>query len=648
MPARRNPALRPLAPHATWRRSTRAASIRRRARCHSKLVPAIPPPITNTSALSGSRPGYFSGGGAQNGVLMPANRIRWQVDFESYDVLVVGGGLAGIRAAIAAVEANPRVKVGMVSKVYPMRSHTVSAEGGAAAALAPGDSYETHAFDTIKGSDYLADQDVVEAFVREAPVEIIQMEHWGCPWSRNPDGSIAVRPFGGMTTWRTCFAADKTGFHMLHAVFQTSLKYPQITRHDEAFVTKLLIEHSRCVGVVALDIRTGRFDAITAKTVILATGGLGRVYAFTTNGNICTGDGMALAYRAGVGLKDMEMVQFHPTGLPFTGILITEAVRGEGGYLLNKDGERFLKRYVPNKMELGPRDIISRAMTTEFEEGRGFEGPHGKYMHLDVRHLGEEVIDQKLPFMRELGREFVGIDIVTDPIPVRPVQHYMMGGVDADISGATPILGLYAAGECANVGLNGGNRLGSNSLPECLVFGAAAGRAAAEYASSAKPVTANPVDAMLWDEAHRVEAAYLQKKGGDERIGVIREEMQKEMDAGAGVVRTRDGLSRLARNLGGLRERFEKVKIEDSSRTFNTEITAALELDFMLEVASAITFSALAREESRGAHARLDFPERDDKKFLKHTVAFHTNALAPRLEYSEVTITNFQPQARTY
>ena len=570
------------------------------------------------------------------------------MDFESYDVLVVGGGLAGLRAAIAAVETNPRVKVGMVSKVYPMRSHTVSAEGGAAAVMSADDSYDTHAFDTIKGSDYLADQDVVEAFTREAPVEIIQMEHWGCPWSRNPDGTIAVRPFGGMTTWRTCFAADKTGFHMLHTVFQTSLKYPQITRHDEAFVTKLLVEDSRCVGVVALDIRTGRFDAITARSVILATGGLGRVYAFTTNGNICTGDGMALAYRAGVGLKDMEMVQFHPTGLPFTGILITEAVRGEGGYLLNSEGERFLKRYVPNKMELGPRDIISRAMVTEFEEGRGFEGPHGKYMHLDVRHLGEKVIDRKLPFMRELGREFVGIDIVTDPIPVRPVQHYMMGGVDAEISGETPILGLYAAGECANVGLNGGNRLGSNSLSECLVFGAAAGRAAAHYASSAKPVTANPVDAMLWDEARRVEAEYLEKKGGVERIGPIREEMQLEMDAGAGVFRTKESLSRLARNLGGLRERFEKVKVDDSSRTFNTEITAALELDFMLEVASSITFSALAREESRGAHARRDFPERNDAKFLKHTLAFHTNTLAPRLEYRDVKITTLKPQARTY
>ena len=561
---------------------------------------------------------------------------------------MVGGGLAGIRAAIAAVDANPRLKIAMVSKVYPMRSHTVSAEGGAAAVLRPEDSYENHAFDTIKGSDYLADQDVVEAFVREAPIEVIQMEHWGCPWSRDPDGKISARPFGGMTTWRTCFAADKTGFHMLHTVFQTSLKYSQIHRHDEAFATKLLVEDSRCVGVVAIDMRSGRFQAITAKAVILATGGLGRLYAFTTNGNICTGDGMALAYRAGVGLKDMEMVQFHPTGLPFTGILITEAVRGEGGYLLNKDGERFLKRYIPNKMELGPRDIISRAMVTEFEAGRGFEGPHGKFMHLDVRHLGEEKIDAKLPFMRELGREFVGIDIVEDPIPVRPVMHYMMGGVDADISGATPIAGLYAAGECANVGLNGGNRLGSNSLSECLVFGAAAGRAAAEHASSAGAVGANPVTALLADETKRIEASFLDKKGGEERIGTIREEMQHDMDAGAGVFRTRDGLEKLTRQLGALRDRFEKIKIEDSSRTFNTELTAALELDFMLEVSETIAYSALAREESRGAHSRRDFPDRDDAKWLKHTVAFRTDAAEPKLDYTDVRITNFKPQARTY
>ena len=569
------------------------------------------------------------------------------MEFPSYDVLIVGGGLAGIRAAIAVAETNSRLKIGMVSKVYPMRSHTVSAEGGAAAVLSRDDSYDTHAFDTVKGSDYLADQDVVEAFVREAPLELIQMEHWGCPWSRNADGTIAVRPFGGMTTWRTAFAADKSGFHMLHTVFQTSLKYPQIKRHDEAFVTKLLIEDSRCVGVVAIDLRTGRIEAITAKATILATGGLGRIYAFSTNGNICTGDGMALAYRAGVPLKDMEMVQFHPTGLPFTGILITEAVRGEGGHLLNNQGERFLKRYVPTRMELGPRDIISRAMTTEFEEGRGFEGPHGLYMHLDVRHLGEKVIDRRLPFMRELGREFVGIDIVKDPIPVRPVQHYMMGGVDVDITGATPVNGLYAAGECANVGLNGANRLGSNSLSECLVFGAAAGRAAAEKVGSLAAVGSNPVDAMVKDETQRVESSYLDKKGGDERIAEIREDMQHSMDQGAGVYRTREGLTELTKRLDTLRDRFKRIKIDDASRTFNTELMAALELDFMLDCAVAVAHTALAREESRGAHSRRDFPERDDAKYLKHSMTYHTDG-EPRVEYRDVRLGKFEPKARSY
>ncbi|HEX2324040.1 MAG TPA: FAD-binding protein, partial [Chloroflexota bacterium] len=318
-----------------------------------------------------------------------------------YDVLIVGGGAAGIRAAVAAAGTDPRLRIAMVSKVYPMRSHTVSAEGGAAAVLREDDSLDGHAFDTIKGSDYLADQDVVEYFVQQAPHEINQLERWGCPWSREPDGSISVRPFGGMTTWRTCFAADKTGFHMLHALFQTSLQYTQVVRHDESFVTSLLVEDGRCLGVTAMDARTGTVEALRARAVILATGGAGRIYSFTTNAAICTGDGMALAYRAGAPLKDMEFVQFHPTGLPHTGILITEAVRGEGGYLLNKEGERFLERYVPTRMELGPRDIISRAIITEFEAGRGYEGPYGNYVHLDVRHLGERTIDEKLPFARE-------------------------------------------------------------------------------------------------------------------------------------------------------------------------------------------------------------------------------------------------------
>ena len=570
------------------------------------------------------------------------------MEHHNHDIVIVGGGAAGLRAAIAAVELEPKLDVAVVSKVYPMRSHTVSAEGGMAAVTREYDSFDSHAYDTIKGSDFLADQDSVEFFVKEAPRESYQLEHWGCPFSRDPDGRISSRAFGGMSVKRTLFATDKIGFHLLHTLFQTSLKYENIRRYDEWFVTSLLVDDGRVEGVTAIEVRTGKLVTILGKAVIIATGGCGRIFQFTTNGWIKTGDGMALAYRAGVPLKDMEMVQYHPTLLPNTGILITEAARGEGGHLLNKDGERFLKRYVPNKMELGPRDIISRAMMTEFAEGRGFEGPHGKYLHLDVRHLGEEMIDRKLPFMRELGREFVGIDIVTDPIPVRPVQHYMMGGVDTDISGATPMAGLYAAGECANVGLNGANRLGSNSLSECLVFGAAAGRAAAEYASSAKPVTANPVDALLWDEARRVEVEFLEKKGGDERIGAIREEMQREMDTGAGVFRTKEAMEKLIEQLGGLRERFGRIRIEDTSRTFNTEVTAAMELDFMLELAQTMAVSALAREESRGAHARRDFPERDDKKYLKHTLAFRREGARPRLEYRDVRITNFQPQARTY
>jgi fumarate reductase flavoprotein subunit len=570
------------------------------------------------------------------------------VEIPTFDVLIVGGGLAGLRAAIAAVSTDPTTSVALVSKVYPMRSHTVSAEGGCAAVLREPDSFENHAFDTIKGSDYLADQDVVEVFVREAPLEVVQLEHWGCPWSREPDGRISVRPFGGMTTWRTCFAADKSGFHMLHTIFQTSLKYEQIQRYDEFFVTSLIAEDGRCEGVIGFDIRKGEVQSIAAKSVILATGGNGRTFAFTTNGSICTGDGMALAYRAGIPLKDMEFVQFHPTGMPSTGILITEAVRGEGGYLINAEGDRFCASYVPTKMELGPRDIISRGMVTEFEAGRGFKGPYGDYMHLDVRHLGQEVIDRKLPFMRELGLEYMGIDIVVDPIPVRPVEHYMMGGVDADISGATPLPGLYAAGECANVGLNGANRLGSNSLPECLVFGAAAGRAAARYAQGAKAPTGNPIAELVRDEERRIAQTYLERPTGYDRVGEIREDLQKAMDQHVGVFRTREGLQEMAAELPRLRERLARAQIDDHSRTFNTELVQALELEFMLDGAETIVHSAFAREESRGSHARRDFPDRNDVRYLAHTMAYHRPGEPPRLEYRPVVITDWQPQARTY
>src|SRR5215467_10256470 len=413
------------------------------------------------------------------------------MDLHACDVLIVGGGGAGLRAAIAVAETYPRLRVSVISKVYPMRSHTVSAEGGAAAVIKAADSLDEHAYDTISGSDWLSDQDAVEAFVREAPEEMLRLEHWGCPWSREPDGHVAVRPFGGMKIERTWFAADKTGFHLLHTLFQTTLKYDAIQRYDEWFVTKLLVEEGRCQGVVAIELATGNIQAITAKAVILCTGGCGKVFPFTTNANIKNGDGMALAYRAGAPLKDMEFVQYHPTGLPFTGILITEAARSEGGWLINKDGYRYLQDYnlgkpepkpVFRSMELGPRDRLSQAFVKEHEKGRTIETPYGPVVHLDVRHLGAEKINKKIPFVRELCLKYQNIDPINELIPVRPVVHYMMGGVSTDINGATPLAGLYAAGECACVSINGANRLGSNSLPECLVFGARAGRAAAEFA----------------------------------------------------------------------------------------------------------------------------------------------------------------------
>src|SRR3989441_907248 len=455
------------------------------------------------------------------------------MDLLSHDTLIVGGGGAGLRAAIAIGEEDPRLSVGVVSKVYPMRSHTVSAEGGAAAVIKPNDSLDDHAKDTITGSDWLADQDAVEIFVKEAPAEMIQLEHWGCPWSRDPDGHIAVRPFGGMAIERTWFAADKTGFHMLHALFQTSQKYNNVVRYDEWFVTRLLVEDGRVQGVAALELRTGQVRAVAGKAVILTTGGAGRMFPFTTNAAIKTGDGMALAYRAGVPLKDMEFVQYHPTGLPGTGILMTEASRGEGGYLVNREGKRFLEDYIPSKMELGPRDILSRAIVQEYEKGRTFDGPYGYYVHLDVRHLGEEKIDKKIPFVRELAKNYVGIDPVHEPIPVRPVVHYMMGGVDTDVVGRTRLPGLYAAGEAACVSINGANRLGSNSLTECLVFGARVGRQAAEDCVDAAEPALNPLALQAESEQGRLIASYLDKDGGRERIAPIRRDLQAAMERGA-------------------------------------------------------------------------------------------------------------------
>ena len=578
------------------------------------------------------------------------------MDSSSHDVLLVGGGGAGLRAAIAVAEVNPKLSVAVVSKVYPMRSHTVSAEGGAANVARPDDSLDEHAYDTISGGDWLCDQDAVEAFVKESREELLQMEHWGCPWSREPDGRIAVRPFGGMKKERTWFAADKTGFHMLHTLFQTSLKYNAITRYDEWFVTKLLVDDGRVQGVVAIELMSGKIQDITSKAVIVCTGGCGKVFPFTTNANIKNGDGMALAYRAGCPLKDMEFVQYHPTGLPFTGILITEAARAEGGYMLNKDGYRYLQDYdlgkpqpgpVLRTMELGPRDRLSQAFVKENEKGRTIEGPYGPVVHLDLRHLGAKLINTKLPFVRELCLKYQNIDPIKELIPVRPVVHYMMGGVHTNMNGATPIKGLYAAGEVACVSINGANRLGSNSLPELLVFGARAGKSAAAFASDQRPA-GSAVLTQAMDEQRRLEEQFLRKAGGRERVATIREEMQKAVESGAGIYRTAKTLQESANKLQELQERFPNIALDDHSRTFNTELTSALELSFMLDVATSIVQCALHRKESRGAHQRTDFPGRNDTEYLAHSLVTRKEDGSSQLKYLPVTITRWPPGQRVY
>jgi fumarate reductase flavoprotein subunit len=578
-----------------------------------------------------------------------------------HDVLIVGGGGAGLRAAIAAAEMDPTLDIAIVSKVYPMRSHTVAAEGGTAAVIKDNDSFEDHIVDTITGSDWLADQDAVEIFVKEAPAELTQLEHWGCPWSREPSGRVAVRPFGGMKIERTWFAADKTGFHMLHALFQTSLKYDTIKRYDEWFVTRLLVENGRCQGVSAIELGSGKVASIFAKAVILCTGGAGRIFPFTTNGAIKTGDGMALAYRAGVPLKDMEFVQYHPTGLPGTGILITEAARSEGGILINKDGYRYLQDYGLGKplditdprhpqkrtMELGPRDKLSQIFVKEQEKGRTIPGPYGDVVHLDVRHLGEKKIDKKIPFVRELAKNYAGIDPVYEPIPVRPVVHYMMGGIHTNLEAATPLPGLFAAGECACVSINGANRLGSNSLTELLVFGARAGRSAVAFAREHPQCDTRALEAQAKDEQERIRKNFIAKLDGRERVARLRAEMTSTMESGAGIFRTESSLKETCPKIAELKERLSHIILDDHSLTFNTELTAALELEFMLDVAEAAVYSALARTESRGSHQRTDYPKRDDENFLSHSLAYRTEG-EPRIEYLPVVITRWPPAERKY
>jgi fumarate reductase flavoprotein subunit len=577
------------------------------------------------------------------------------VDVYSHDILLVGGGGAGLRAAIAAAELDSALHIAVVSKVYPMRSHTVSAEGGAAAVAKAGDTLDEHAYDTISGGDWLTDQDAVEAFVKEAPEELLRLEHWGCPWSREPDGHVAVRAFGGMKKMRTWFAADKTGFHLLHTLFQTSLKYTSITRYDEWFVTRLLVDDGRVQGVVAIELMSGRIAAILAKAIILCTGGCGRIFPFTTNASIKTGDGMALAYRAGAPLKDMEFIQYHPTGLPFTGILITEAARAEGGYLLNKDGYRYLQDYnlgtpqpkpVLRSMELGPRDRLSQAFVKEAEKGRTLQGPYGDFVHLDLRHLGEKLIDLKIPFVRELCLKYENIDPVKELIPVRPVVHYMMGGVHTDINGSTSIPGLFAAGEVACVSINGANRLGSNSLPELLVFGARAGKAAAAFAS--RQHAATPAALLQAEDEKRGLEALLGKTDGRERISTLREEMQKAMEKSVGIYRTGPSLEEAETKLADLQDRFTRVAIDDHMQTFNTNLISALELSFMLDVAATMVECAKKRTESRGAHQRTDFPKRDDQNFLAHSLVARGSDGRAHVKYLPVTITRWPPGERVY
>jgi len=562
----------------------------------------------------------------------------------THDIIIVGGGIAGLRAAIAAAEVSNKIDVAVVSKVQPIRSHSVCAQGGTAAVLKEGDSYDLHASDTVKGADFLADQDIVEFFVRKAPEEIITLEHWGCPWSRIPDGKIDQRPFGGHSFPRACFAADMTGFHEMHTLHGKAIAQKNITFYDEWFVTHLIVEDNIARGLTAIELKTGEMHALQAKAIIMATGGHERIYEFATFSHTATGDGMTIAYRAGVPLEDMEFVQFHPTGLLPSGVLITEGARGEGGYLINAKGERFMKRYAPDKMELAPRDIVARAETTEIQEGRGLEGPFGPYIALDLTHLGEDKINERLPLIRDVSIKLGGVDPVKEPIPIKPAAHYSMGGIHANIRTETPVSGLYAAGECSCLSLHGANRLGTNSTSDCLVFGSVAGEEAAKHASSSglRELPRNRIAA----EERRVFDEILGNEG-DERVSAIRDEMRHVMNEKVWIFRRGDELKSALKQIRQLKKRFKNIRVEDKGRSFNTGFVAALQLDFTLDLAEVTVVSALARTESRGAHYRLDYPKRDDENWLKHTLAYYARE-EPRLEYIPVTITKWPPAVRAY
>jgi succinate dehydrogenase flavoprotein subunit len=570
------------------------------------------------------------------------------VDTLKHDIVIVGSGIAGLRAAIEAARVSGgRQDIAVITKVQAMRSHSVSAEGGTAAVLYPelGDSLESHAFDTVKGSDYLADQDAVEKFVNVMPEEIYQLEHWGLPWTRREDGRIAQRWFGGYSYPRATFAEDKVGFFEMQTLYDTATKYDNIHFYQEWFVTSILAEGQEFRGVTAIEMKTGEFNTVLAKAGIMATGGSGRLYSFATYAYSSTPDGMATAYRAGIPLKDMEFIQFHPSGLIPSGILITEAVRGEGGVLLNKDGERFMKKYAPEKLDLASRDVVSRAMMTEIEEGRGMkDGATGlDYLQLDLSPIGEEKIKSRLSQIREIALKFRGIDPVEKPLPVRPVCHYVMGGIDVDIDGATSIRGLWAAGEAACVSINGANRLGANSTAECLVWGKITGTEASKYAQGRQMPDSSGEQAKI--EEKRIFDGIFHGKGGTNPYEV-RDALQRAMDKDAFVFRTGEGLTTALKAIRSLKSK-DFLHCEDKSRIYNTNLSDVLEVESMLTVAEVVVAGALARTESRGAHSRRDFPKRDDKNWLKHTLAY-SGPDGPRLEYSEVKITKYQPAERHY
>jgi succinate dehydrogenase / fumarate reductase flavoprotein subunit len=556
-----------------------------------------------------------------------------------HDLLVVGAGCAGMRAAIEAHDAG--ADVALISKIHPVRSHSGAAEGGINAALgnASEDDPEKHAFDTVKGSDYLGDQDAIKILCDEAPDDVYQLEHWGAVFSRTEDGRIAQRPFGAAGEPRTAYAADITGHVLVHVLYEQVMKR-DLKVYEEFFVWKLVLNDDRCQGVIAWNLIDGGLASIGAKTVILATGGAGRLYTGTTNAYACTGDGMALALREGVALKDMEMMQFHPTTLAPTGVLITEGSRGEGAYLLNAEGERFLKRYAPNAMELASRDVISRAEQTEIEEGRGVDGN----VLLDLRHLGAEKILERLHGTRELSMVFAGVDPIYEPIPVRPGAHYHMGGVDTDVWGLTSLEGLYAAGECACVSVHGANRLGGNALMETITYGKRAGAHAAEWALSHTTVEVPP---SVESDASRELRDLLDRDEG-ERPWSIRDELAETMHENFGVFRREKQMKQQGKIVAALRERFERVVVEDKGQVFNNDLTQALELGFLLELAECMIVSGIARKESRGAHARPDdYPERDDENFLRHTIVTWVDG-RPKLDWKPVTMTQWQPMERTY